>query len=239
MNKKCSLCHVVTLVKDYKLKGICANCCREDKKRVGRPELVLKRFLQEYHSWELPMFIHNQTDPRTRSSTTKCRLDFRAVCDNYDVGLEVDENQHRYNSLLSELVRMQLLVKAAEGKPIMMFRVNPDRFENIHGVCKSLTGAEYQDTLKQRFSFLLDRVKTRMRKTDRRIKASGGTYKPPILYLEKICYDTDSQNPRYQEVTVRQYADAKAIQAEIVQTLRRFWCDFYHGVQARSGAPKI
>ena len=233
MPATCPVCNTTRLVRQYQDIGVCASCCRRGVQSAGRPELRLRDFLLGPGGANLPRFLHNRTDPRTRSETTRCRLDFRAVCDGYDIGLEVDEGQHRYNGALSELVRLQALVQAAGGRPLMLFRVNPDAFHNRAGATRVYTRAAYTQALDERFTLLAERVQARVQKTERRRNAARSVYTPPLLYVEKLFFDTDSQDPRYQEVTVRQYKDAAAIQAEITRTVRAVWAAFFNGVHVR------
>ena len=205
----CPVCHKTQLRGKYRsVYGACAGCCKEDVRAQGRAEVLVKAQLELAG---LEGLVHNQTDPRTRSRVARVRADFHLVregCE-YDVVIEVDEAQHRDRPPAQELQRMLNMVHASGGRPHLIFRLNPDQYKTVagqHG--RGVTGKEYVDALRERVAFMLERIDKRERNVARRQRA-GRAFAMPVLYVEYLFFDTDTENPRYQAVSVRQYQAVK------------------------------
>lgn len=200
----CPLCNKTKLRGKYKTTyGACAGCCKDEVRSRGRAETLVKQQLQ-MHGFEC---IHNKTDPRSGRTISAARADFRIVREgeNYDIVIEVDEQMHKQHPPAKEMQRMLDMVRASENRPHLFFRLNPDGYRNSAGhQARGVSGQEYVDSLRTRVEYLLERIQMRERNVARRKKANA-SFTMPILYIEYLFYDTDSQDPRYQSVTPRQF----------------------------------
>ena len=201
----CPVCHDTQLRGKYKdIYGACAKCCKKDVRAQGRAEILVKAHLE---MCGFQSMMHNQTDPRTRSRVAAVRADFRLVregCE-YDIVIEVDEAQHRARPPAKEMERMLSMVHASGDRPHLIFRLNPDQYKNAtgrHG--RGVSGQEYVDALRERVQFMMERIEKRERNVARRQRANS-KFALPVLYIEYLYFDTDTENPRYQTVSVRQY----------------------------------
>ena len=201
----CPVCQKTQLRGQYKLvHGACSKCCKEEVRKLGRPELLVKA---ELEAAGFKSIIHNKTDPRSKSAISALRADFRIVkedCD-YDIVIEIDEKQHCAHPLSAEMERVMAMIRASEDRPHIIFRLNPDKYNNASGKqARGVTAQQYRDALRERVQYLLERIKLREDKMHRR-KGASKSFHVPVVYMEYLFFDTDSQHPDYQKVSPRQY----------------------------------
>jgi len=166
------------------LSNMCTVCVqRKGEMESRRPELVIKKFLQA--DTDLPPAIHNKCDPRTRTQCSRARVDFRLDFSYFQVIIEVDENQHKSYGETCELIRLLDIVNASGGMPLVIFRINPDRYRQ--------NGKVKDTVLHTRILFMKERILLRSAKILRRIKnCSSRNIVMPILYIEYLFFDEGS-----------------------------------------------
>jgi len=173
---------------------LCALC--RDRKALlhrTRPELIVKNFLD--NDADLPVAIHNKSDPRTRTECSRSRVDFRLDFTYFQVIIEVDENQHKSYGEACELTRLLQVVNAGGGIPLVIFRLNPDKYRQ--------TGESKNTCLQERLVFMKQRLVLRCEKIMRRIKhSSSRSIILPILYIEYLFFDENSSDRNF---TIRTY----------------------------------
>jgi len=168
-----------------------------------RPELLVKKFLE--NDTDLPAAIHNKSDPQTHTECTRSRVDFRFDFTYFQVIIEVDENQHKSYGEACELTRLLEVVNAAGGIPLMIFRINPDKYKQ-NGVSKNMS-------LDERLIFMKERIVLRCKKIFRRINHScSKNIVLPILYVEYLFFDEKSCD---QNFTIRTYLNDSTIASAI------------------------
>ena len=222
MNRLCPSCGTQLRGK-YRHYGLCAKCCKQDIRAQGRAEILVKSLLQTKANVlpGLENLIHNKTDPRTKSKITSTRADFRLVRNHYDIVIEVDENQHSSRKPTQEMERMLKLVQAANGRPHIIFRLNPHTYSCTHtgdniSLKRSpgITGLEFVNTLSQRVDFMLERIQMRERNVARR-ERTHKNYTMPILYIEYLFFDQEITNPKYERFSVRHYQTETDVEKRI------------------------
>jgi hypothetical protein len=201
--KQCISC-LENLAVSQSSSSLCKLC--EDRKvhiHNTRPELLVKKFLE--NDTDLPPAIHNKSDPHSRTQCSRSRVDFRLDFTFFQVIIEVDENQHKSYGEACELTRLLEVVNSAGGIPLMIFRINPDKYKQ-NGVSKNMS-------LDQRLIFMKERILLRYRTIIRRI--SNSTSKNivlPILYVEYLFFDEKSSQ---QNFTIRTYLHDTTIASAI------------------------
>ena len=213
----CPVCQKTQLRGQYKLvHGACSKCCKEEVRKLGRPELLVKAQLE---SAGFKSIIHNKTDPRTKSAVSALRADFRIVkeeCE-YDIVIEIDEEQHRAHPLSAEMERVKAMIRASGDRPHIIFRLNPDQYHNAGGKqARGVTAQQYKDALQARVQYLLERIKVREDKMHRR-KGASKSFHMPVVYMEYLFFDTASQHPDYQSVSPRQYKSLAELEKYIAK----------------------
>jgi len=120
--------------------------------------------------------------------------------------IEVDENQHKSYGEACELTRLLEVVNAGGGIPLMIFRINPDKYRQ--------NGQSKNTCLHERLIFMKQRILLRCEKIMRRINhSSSQNIVLPILYVEYLFFDEISSDHNF---AIRTYVHdttiAKAIQ---------------------------
>jgi len=168
-----------------------------------RPELLVKKFLE--NDTDFPSVIHNKSDPQTRTQCSRSRVDFRLDFTYFQVIIEVDENQHKTYGEACELTRLLEVVNAAGGIPLMIFRINPDKYKQ-NDVNKNMS-------LDERLIFMKERILLRCKKIIRRINHSRSkNIVLPILYVEYLFFDEKSSDKNF---TIRTYLHDSTIASAI------------------------
>jgi hypothetical protein len=168
-----------------------------------RPELLVKKFLE--NETDFPRALHNKSDPQTFTQCSRSRVDFRLDFTFFQVIIEVDENQHKSYGEACELTRLLEVVNAAGGIPLMIFRINPDKYKQ-NGVSKNMS-------LDERLVFMKERILLRYRTIIRRINNSTSkNIILPILYVEYLFFDEKSSD---QNFTIRTYLHDTTIASAI------------------------
>jgi len=193
MQNRCDSCReIFALVQLFD--NLCALC--RDRKILlhkTRPELIVKKFLD--NDADLPPAIHNKSDPRTRTQCSRSRVDFRLDFTYFQVVIEVDENQHKSYGQACELTRLLEVVNAGEGIPLVIFRLNPDKYRQ--------NGQSKNTSLYERLIFMKQRILLRCEKIMRRIQhCSSRSIVLPILYVEYLFFDENSSDRNF---TIRTY----------------------------------
>ena len=81
---------------------------------------------------------------------------------------------------------------------------------------RAVTAQQYKDALQARVQYLLERIKVREDKMHRR-KGAGKSFHMPIVYMEYLFFDTESQHPDYQLVSPRQYKSLAELEKYIAK----------------------
>jgi len=184
------------------------NLCKLCENRKGRidkkrPELVVKNFLE--NDKNLPPATHNKSDPLTRTKCSRSRVDFRFDFTYFQVIVEVDEHQHKSYGETCELTRLLEVVNAGGGIPLMIFRINPDKYHQ--------NGYRKNTSLQERLVFMKERIILRREKIMRRIDHSSSlNIVLPILYVEYLFFDEASSENNF---TIRTYLHDTNIAAAI------------------------
>lgn len=116
-----------------------------------RPERIMEDYLQNHG-----IFFRRQVT--FGNNTYRC--DFMIERPQYLLILEIDENQHHQETDHNHYVRMNIMKTIAQGqlvaqnkvKPIVFFRLNPDRFRKGQSLCTL--------SLDERFTFACETIKT-------------------------------------------------------------------------------
>ena len=197
------LCHFSVCTSSCDL---CVECAARKKQITQqRPELVVKQFIEKEQ--DLPPCIHNRADPITRTHCSRSRVDFRLDFTYFQVIIEVDENQHKSYGETCELTRLPEVVNAGGGIPLVIFRINPDKYRQ--------NGRLQNTPLHDRLVFMEERILMRSKKITRRIQKSTLRSKVlPILYVEYLFFDEDSSDKNY---AIRTYFHDR----DIVSTIQK------------------
>jgi len=132
-------------------------------------------------------------------------VDFRLDFTYFQVIIEVDENQHKTYGEACELTRLLEVVNAAGGIPLMIFRINPDKYKQ-NDVNKNMS-------LDERLIFMKERILLRCKKIIRRINHSRSkNIVLPILYVEYLFFDEKSSDKNF---TIRTYLHDSTIASAI------------------------
>lgn len=222
----CQICGSVRLTRHYVVLGSCAKCtkkiarckgqcagclevgmtlgsdemCGSCRDRItsmseARAELIVKDFLRR--ATDLPPAIHNKCDTYTRTACTRSRVDFRLDFEYFQIIIEVDEHQHRAYSSSCELARLLEVVNGSGGIPIMVFRINPDKYTKR---AKTYQSPELQD----RLIFMKERILKRCQNVTRRIEHTTRGARNiilPILYVEYLFFNSDNDS----DIQIRSY----------------------------------
>lgn len=115
----CNVCHFVRVGIEG---AICATCSKNERKNT-----FLENTVKEYLSKHPDLALYTFADKSIPCATTKRRPDFCYVLPDRVVILEVDENEHRYNTLECETRREHELLDAIPSeKHLVIVRFNPN-----------------------------------------------------------------------------------------------------------------
>ncbi len=134
VHKKCKLCNL-TFASD-KYDGNCVLCYYwlhpNDKRSVQYS--TKERFIFDDLNTlnielgnKLPEIIRNKT---IEGGQSRRRPDGLIKCDNFNIIIEIDENQHKHYDLSCEEIRLNELYTDLKYKPIVFIRFNPDKYIN-------------------------------------------------------------------------------------------------------------
>jgi hypothetical protein len=144
VERKCKDCGTVDILSSNKL---CLTYCEKAKeydqykKYIKHKQLRVQKILTERIG---------KPDRIEESIDTDCgseRVDFMYECKTHNVGIEPDENQHKYNCELGEFNRMKNIFFAlGQDAPLIFIRYNPDNYR-VNGILQKIPQSKREDEL--------------------------------------------------------------------------------------------
>ena len=121
-NQRCGSCSLPSDPRGWK-NGVCYTC------HLGRPrpERVMHAFLQKEFS-AVKWVFNKSNGGIVECADKRYRPDAQLHLDGHVVVVECDEDQHKHYDQSCELKRINEILVACGGKPLVMIRWNPDEF---------------------------------------------------------------------------------------------------------------
>jgi hypothetical protein len=144
IQRKCKKCGTIDVLSSNE---ICITYCEEANEYKLYKEYQKLKQLRVY---EILTEKIGKPDRIEESIDTDCgreRVDFMYECKTHNIGIEADENQHKYNCKLGEFNRMKNIFFAlGQDAPLIFIRYNPDNFR-VNGVLQKISQAKKEDEL--------------------------------------------------------------------------------------------